>query len=160
MEMRGARGYAAQMNVQFRSLDVAADWPVVSQHLDTVPMDNTTGIVAWDANTGDYLAIMVTDSWTPNSVDAHIVILNPFVLRHDFLEVCFSYVFGHSGRKKMFGQVRSDNPAALSFDKRLGFTEVARLTDVYADGVDNIILELHRDDCRYWQEEHRSVSNG
>ena len=64
------------------------------------------------------------------------------------LWITFDYPFNQLGVKKLIGQVPSSNLKALEFDKKLGFKEEARISDVFPDG-DLIVLSMRREDCRW-----------
>lgn len=67
----------------------------------------------------------------------------------DFLWMVFHYAFVQQGVRKLLGFVSSSNLRALSIDRRLGFREVARVTDVLPDGSDLIILAMTKNQCRW-----------
>jgi ribosomal protein S18 acetylase RimI-like enzyme len=70
------------------------------------------------------------------------------------LRVCFDYVFRQCDRVAVYGQVASNNMPALRLDTHLGFKEVHRIKDAVADGVDLVILEMRRENCR-WLKDRR-----
>jgi hypothetical protein len=49
----------------------------------------------------------------------------------------------------MFGLVPDNNARAVALDKRIGFTEVARVPHAVSEDVGYIIMVLHKDDCRW-----------
>lgn len=72
----------------------------------------------------------------------------------EMLRVCFDYAFNKGKRVAVYGHVASNNERALQLDKHLGFTEVHRIKDAVDDGVDLIILEMRRENCR-WLKDRR-----
>lgn len=110
-------------------------------------MENTRGITAVD-DRNQIAAVCVMDSWSPNSCQMHIWIKNPMVLRRGFREEVFGFVFGN-GRNKIICVMPSNNEKVVKFNKKLGFTEVARIEDGFEVGVDYIVTELKKEDCRY-----------
>lgn len=74
------------------------------------------------------------------------------------LRVCFDYAFNHCNCVAVYGQVAANNEKALRLDKHLGFREVFRLQDAVSDGVDLVILEMRRDQCRWLRD--RRLKNG
>jgi RimJ/RimL family protein N-acetyltransferase len=80
------------------------------------------------------------------SIKAHVAGVHPNWLTRDFLWVLFDYPFNQLKANKIIGVVRSSNLKALEFDKRLCFTEEARIRDVFPDG-DAIVLGMYRDNC-------------
>ena len=112
-------------------------------------VEDTRGITA--EHEDEVQAVCILDSWSPNSCMIHIWIANPFVLRHGFAEEVFKYVFD-SGRELIIGNTPSNNPMALKFIKNIGFKEVFRLKDGFDKGVDYVITEMRKSDCRYLKE--------
>lgn len=114
--------------------------------------EDTRGIVA--LKDGKPVAVCVLDSWSASSCQIHIWIGDPFVLKHGFAEEVFSFVFD-SGRVKIIGVTPSDNEQALRFIKHIGFQEIYRVKDGYEVGVDYVVTEIHKDDCRYYGKQKR-----
>lgn len=112
-----------------------------------IMMADTKGITAFDEK-GLPVAVCVFDSWSYNSCQIHIWIENAFVLRSGFAEEVFNFVFD-SGRTMIIGVTPADNDKALKFIKHMGFEEVYRIKDGYKIGVDYVITEIHKENCRY-----------
>jgi hypothetical protein len=119
----------------------------IPENCRPTPMADTRGIVARDDH-GDIAAICTIDTWSPNSCQMHIWIKNPMVLRRGFVEEVFGFVFG-SGRNKVICVMPSNNYAVIKFNRKIGFTELFRIKDGYDVGIDYVITELKREDCRY-----------
>ena len=130
------------MRPVFRPLNVQLDWPWIQENMPIHLVDDTSGVTALDLDTSEILGICIMDNWTPNSVQAHLIMPNPMLLRHGFLTLCYDLVFDDMGCKYVYGQVPSDNAKALKLNKRMGFTVKTRLKDAFADDVDYIIMEL------------------
>jgi hypothetical protein len=112
-------------------------------------MGDTKGIVARDEN-GKAAAICTIDSWSPNSCQMHLWIDNPMVLRRGFREEVFGFVFGkESGRQKVICVMAANNVKVVSFNKKMGFTELLRIKDGFDVGIDYVVTELNKQDCRY-----------
>ena len=139
------------MNVGFRDLIPNLDLPKICAHMPISPTLDTRGIVAYNSDDSDYLAMFIAQDWTPTSVQVHQVILKPMVLRHRWFEEIASYIFTNAGRLKMYGLVPSNNKRAISVNLKVGFTEVARLEEACDVGVDYVLMELRREDCPYWK---------
>lgn len=136
------------MNPAFRALNIPLDWPWIESVLPLHRVDDTSGIVAVDLDTAANVGACIMDNWSANSVQAHIIVTNPLLLRHGFLELITGLVYEDMGCKYIYGQVPSNNTKALKLNTHMGFKEVARLKEAYADGVDYVIMEMHRDDCK------------
>lgn len=151
------------MNVAFRALDTNGDWPFVLQHIQMVRSENTSGVVAVNADTQEILGAMICEGWTPTSAQCHFIIAHRAALRHGFHWECARYVFTTGNRLKMVGIVPSSNIKALRLNKKFGFTPVGVIEDAFDVGEHAVVLEMHRDDCNYWAGfpvEHRRVANG
>ena len=109
-------------------------------------------MVAVDKDLG-YMGAFIMDTWTENSVSCTFVVENPIVLKHGLLKAACSYVFEERGKKKAFVQVASNNLKSLKFVKHIGFIEQYRLKDAFKDGVDCVILELVKANCKYLLDE-------
>lgn len=137
------------MNVHFRSL-VPSDMLTVRQHMQYEPMESTRGLVAYDMDTAETLALFMMDSWTKTSAQVHQVILKTMVLRHGWFEEIARYMFALAGRKKVYATVPANKPKIVSLNEKIGFEQVARLSDAWDEGVDCLILEMTRENCKYW----------
>jgi hypothetical protein len=125
------------------------DWGWVNVHLPILRVEDTCGLVMIDLDKHATVAAMVMDNVMPNSVQAHFVVTDNMALRHSFLEECFDLVFNEMGKKFMYGLVPGDNEKALAFNKHIGFTELARMPEAYADGIDYVIMELRKENCKH-----------
>lgn len=108
---------------------------------------------ALEAVDGDRILAMVGyDGWTENSCAMHMALDEPIAIRR-LLKPAFGLVFDRPpkglGKGVVFGSVLSTNEKAMRMDLRLGFRQIARLRDAWAKGVDVILLEMRREDCRW-----------
>ena len=138
------------MDIYFRAFHGPSDWGWVQQHLPLKRIEDTGGIVAIDREKNETVAACVLDTWTENSVQAHLIMTTPMVVRHGFFEEVTDYVFNVAGRGLMIGLVPENNEAALSVDAKIGFRECARVPDAVSEGVGIVILTMTPDDCRYY----------
>lgn len=90
-------------------------------------------------------------SWTPNSVSMHVAVEHPIAVR-TLAPAAFEYAFLQAGKKLVVGVTPGDNAKALAFNKHIGFREVYRLKDGWSDGVDMVIQEMHRHECKWLKE--------
>ena len=141
------------MKPYFREMHGPSDWGWINEQVGILQSEDTTGITAIDLDTNRTVGACVMDNWTANSVQAHFMVASPTVLRHGFLEECFDFMFNEKGVKYVYGMVPSDNEKALKLNKHMGFTERLRLPEAFADGVDYVVMECTRDNCKYLPEE-------
>lgn len=112
-------------------------------------MDHTKGIIARDGER-KILAGCILNNWTSNSVQAHIWIRNPMVIRAGFFQEITGYVFNVCEREVIVGVVPAENHKALRLDKKIGFREMYRIRDGHRKGEDTVILEARREDLARW----------
>jgi len=134
------------------------DWSLIPDEARPRQCADTRGLVAF-SDKGKLLAAAVLDSWTGNSCMLHIFIGNPFVLKHGFQEELFDYVFNTCGCGIILGTTPADNAKALKLNKHIGFTEIFRIPDGYAVGVDFVVTMLRKEDCK-WIKQFKGVVNG
>lgn len=127
---------------------VPNDIAYMPENARPIVMEDTKGIIAVD-DEGIPQAICVLDSWSFNSCQIHIWIENAFVLKHGFAEQVFKYVFDTCNRNLIIGVTPADNDKALKFIQHIGFEEIHRIRDGYKEGVDYVVTEIRRENCRY-----------
>ena len=137
------------MIIQFRAFDGPSDWAWVNDQVGILQVEDTSGIMAIDAATKQTVGACILDNWTSNSVQAHFMVASSMVLRHGFLEECFDYIFNHSDKKFIYGFIPGDNEKALKLNRHTGFTELLRLPEAFKDGVDYVVMEMKRENCKY-----------
>lgn len=102
--------------------------------------------------------------WTPGAVCVHIALDNPMVLRHllrPAAGIAFDSPTGSPagyGKSVAVGTILSTNKRSLRLARRLGFREVWRGRDWWAQGVDMVWLEMRRENCRFIDQDRRAVA--
>lgn len=139
------------MNITYSAF-LSSDWPWIQSHVGIIKCSDTSGVVAIDDDTGELVAACVLDNFTENSVQAHLILANPMVIRHQFFETAFDCIFNVCGKKAVYAVVPADNVKALKLNKHLGFEIKAVMADAWADGVDCILIEMRRENCRFLSE--------
>ena len=105
---------------------------------------------------GKLLGGMVYTAYAKASIGVHVCGLEPNWINTDLLWVGFHYPFVRLGCKKMLSQVPASNSKAIEFNLKMGFSEEARIADVFPDG-DLIVFGMKRDDCRWLKIKPRSL---
>jgi hypothetical protein len=141
--------------MKFVPLCVEKHWSWVATHAKCKQCIDTRGIVCED-DSGGILAAAILDSWSYNSCQLHIAILNPFVIRRGFLNELCRFVFVVSERGVMIGITPADNEKALKFNTHAGMQEVGRIRDGFKPGVDYVITEMRRESSPWLTEEERN----
>ena len=147
------------MNVGFRFMDGTRDWGWINDRVRLLRVEDTTGIVAVNSDTGELIGAVVMDNWTPNAVQCHFTMKSMIAIRHGLLNKAFEHVFSTKGKKIMYGLIPSNNEKSLKLALHLGFTEKTRLHDTFGEGLDYVILELKRENCPYWIEPKAALEN-
>jgi hypothetical protein len=100
-----------------------------------------------------------------NSMTVHMAGDHPRWCSRDLLWMVFDYPFNQLGVGKLLAPVSSALPVALDLDTRAGWEVEATIRDVYAPGVDMIVLGMTRARCRWlalrpsgWQPGKRSAA--
>ena len=139
------------MNVAFRPF-AYADGLTVKQSMPFNFSQDVRGIVAYDKDTFDTLAVLVAQDWTHTTVQVHQVILKTMVIRHGWFQEISEWLFTAANRIKLLAPVVDDNVKALGVNEKLGFKEILRIEDGFALGKDLILMELKPEDvpARYW----------
>lgn len=140
------------MKVHYRAFHGPTDWGWVQSHLPLKRVEDTNGIMAIDLDKNETVAGAIFDTWTTTAVQAHLIVQNPMVLRHGFLEECCDFVFNVAGRDMMIGLVPSDKEAALKLNPKIGFTELVRIPQAVEDDVDMVVMIMRREDCNFLPE--------
>jgi hypothetical protein len=97
----------------------------------------------------DEIAVAVGyNSFIGRTCCMHTVVQRPDLLNRRMVIAAFSYPFNVCGCEAVLALVDSTNEAALSFDTRLGFKEIARVPNGGGDA-DLIVLQMLRADCRW-----------
>ena len=97
---------------------------------------------------GRIVGMVGYDGWTHTACSMHVAIETPAAVRA-LLRPAFDYAFNHKQRKVVLGITPGDNAAALRFNRHLGFSQVHRVKDGWAEGIDLVVQEMRRDACRW-----------
>jgi RimJ/RimL family protein N-acetyltransferase len=120
-------------------------WLADRAHL--VPDNSFRAIKAVDRN-GCIVAMVGYDGWMDNACCIHVAIEKPSALRH-VLGPGFRVPFVELGLGVLIAKVLSTNEASLRLVNHLGFREVFRGRDWVRHGIDLVIHEMRRDECRW-----------
>lgn len=127
------------------------DWEAACRIMPMTQKEDARGVASVDPETGELWGLVVCEDWTVTSVCVHIVLAKPIrAIRDKLFENVADFVYNQAGRVKMIGMVPGDNDAALSMNGKIGFRELFRIEEGYDWGIDYVIMECLREDCRYW----------
>lgn len=88
------------------------------------------------------------NGWTESGVSMHVAIETPGALKA-IIRPAFEYPFIEGGKQYVMGITPGDNAKALKFNKHVGFRETYRVKDGWSKGVDLVLQEMRREDCRW-----------
>lgn len=97
---------------------------------------------------GQMLGGVIFSEFTGASVCIHVHGYTGNWISKDMLWVTFHYPFEQLGVNMLLGKIDSSNTHALTFNRKLGFKEVARVPGVYPTGA-LVIMSMCRPDCRW-----------
>lgn len=135
-------------------------WQYFHSKLGLHPSDDFRGVchmrdgveVGERANMDDVAVAVAYNGFVGRTCFMHTVIERPECVTRKVVREAFEYPFVVCGCEAVVALVDSLNEAALSFDKRLGFTEVARIKNAGPEA-DLVILRMYRSECR-WLRPH------
>ena len=122
---------------------------VAMQMNGTYGRDNSTAI-GLETDNG-IIAGVIYENWNGKSLVVHLAIKGR--VTRSFLGAIFRYGFVTCGIEKAIAPISSGNQKIISFVKKVGFIEEARITDAAPDG-DIILYTLKKADCRYLGERY------
>jgi len=130
--------------IKFKPLTEQKEWDWIVKRAKPTQVQDSQGLVAYKDNSGDILGVVIMDNWTKSSCQVHIAIDNPFCIKAGLLVEAAYHIHVVCNRKYVFGLVPANNKKAYAFNLKIGFKEVARIPDAYAEGVDYIIVRMSK----------------
>ncbi|NBD11831.1 hypothetical protein [Corallococcus silvisoli] len=101
---------------------------------------------------GSIRGMVAYDNWTESAVSAHMAVESASVWR-TLLRPAFEYPFVQAGKQLLLGFIIASNKQSMAFVQRVGFREAHRIQDGWAAGVDLVIWQMRRQDCRWLGKE-------
>jgi RimJ/RimL family protein N-acetyltransferase len=145
------------MNIELRQFIGEYDWGWCQAQVGTKRCEDTGGIMAIDSTTDTTVGACLFDNWTNNSVQCHFMITTPMVLKHGFLEACFDFMFNVGNVSRVYGLVPGNNTKAIKFNEHMGFTIKATMEEAYDVGIDYLLMEMKRENCRFIADTQRAA---
>jgi len=137
------------VKVGFRNFNGVTDWGWVLDAMPLLRVEDTSGLISYNKDTGEIIAAVILDNWTPKTVQAHIIIKNRAAIKYGFFEYVAQHVFVKHGKEKLIGLVPTNRPLALRLNAKLGYKTLCTIDDVFNEGVGLTIMELTKEDCIY-----------
>jgi len=89
-------------------------------------------------------------------VQMHIAVFSPIGFRdYTFINEVFTFAFITADRLTAILVIGADNVKAINLANRLGFKELAHISDGHAPGVDSVLYEMRKADCK-WLKRNRN----
>jgi hypothetical protein len=124
--------------------------------MEYVPSGRAKGVVILEEESLG--AGVLYDYWTYNAVQVHVyapalrVLFAPHVLRE-----IFEYPFLTCNLNLVMAVTPGDQKGSLAVSSWLGFKETYRIRDGWKVGVDMVMKELRREDCRFLTQDVKSA---
>lgn len=100
-------------------------------------------------------AMVLYDGWTPNAVQLHVYSTGPrFLLDPVYIKEIFTYPFVQCGKSLAYVVTPANAEASLKVSRALGFREVFRQKDGWDVGIDMIVKEMRKEDCKWIRSTH------
>jgi hypothetical protein len=131
------------------------EWEWIHARAECVRCADTKGIVAY--KNGDIVGMVAFDTWAHNSVHIHIAFEDLFIFKHGWGEVVFNYAFNTCDKGVIIGVTPACNKKALRFNKHIGFEEIFRVKDGFEVGIDFVITEYRKENCKYIRKEDGQI---
>jgi hypothetical protein len=102
----------------------------------------------------DHVAVAVAyNAFIGRTCCMHTVIQRPDLVSPRVVRDTFAFPFEVCNCEAVLALVDSTNDAALSFDSKLGFREIARIPNGGTDG-DLVVMQMTRAECRWLRKPH------
>lgn len=143
-----------------RSNDAALVWEFMHEKLALHRSQDFRGVLyipdeyRYQRGCFDHVAVAVGyNAFIGRTCCMHTVIQRPDLVAPSMVREAFEYPFVVCGCEAVLGLVDSANEPAMQLDRRLGFTELARIEHGGIDG-DLVVLQMRRADCRWLRKPH------
>jgi RimJ/RimL family protein N-acetyltransferase len=97
---------------------------------------------------GEIVCGVLFENYNGRSVQIHVAVKPGSRMTKEWLRTLFRYAFCELKVNKIIGVVDSTNPAALNFDRHIGFKDEAVIEGAGRYG-DLILLSMTKNNCKY-----------
>lgn len=109
----------------------------------------------WDNDAEEIIGVVGYDGWSKSMVEMHSAgTPGSNWLTRELLNKAFTFPFEGHDLNVIISRVSTGNPAAIKFNKGLGFKEQCRIKDGADDG-DLIIFAMYKAECRWLDMKYR-----
>jgi hypothetical protein len=131
------------------------EWDWIAARAECVQSADSKGIVAY--RNKKLVGAVTFDHWSHNSVHIHIAVDDMIIFKHDFREAVFDYAFNQCDKGVILGITPACNERAIRFIKHIGFVEIFRFKDGFEQGIDFVITEYRKENCKYIRNEDGQI---
>lgn len=133
--------------ITFHPMQFKEEWDWLVKRAEVCRTETTKGICAYDGD--DLVGMVAIDNWTHNSCRMHIAVDNMLIFKHGFPETVFDYVFNECDKGLIIGITPGHLDNVLRFNRHVGFIEKYRIKDGFEEGIDSVVQEKRKEDCKY-----------
>lgn len=131
--------------------------PWIAQQARLAVTPQLRAIEAVDERNGRILGMVAYDGWLPNACAMHVAISEPIAVRR-LLRPAFGIPFLECKLGIVLAWVLGTNERSLHLVRHLGFKETHRIRDGWEKGVDLVLFEMRRENCKWIPQEARRVA--
>lgn len=139
----------------FHGMESEEEWNWLHARAECVRCADTVGLCCY--RDGQLVGAVALDTWSHNSCVIHIAFEDFMSFRHGWPEAVFGYVFNQCDKGVIVGSTPACNEKALRFNKHIGFVELFRIKDGFEEGIDTVIQEYRKENCKYIRNEDGQV---
>jgi len=138
-------------------MEYQEEWDWLVERADVVRTEETRGIVAYKGS--KLVGAVAMDNWAHNSCRMHIAVDDMFIFKHGFPEAVYNYIFNTCDKGVIIGITPAHLDKVLRFNRHVGFVEVYRIPDGYEEGIDLVVQENRKENCRYLRETDGQINS-
>lgn len=128
------------------------DWELnhVASQMEYAPTNGVRSVAIVENR--KLLAAVLYDHWCHNSVNVHVYSVSAKgLLNPEFVREMFHYPFNLCGRGLLLAITPGD-AASIPVARALGFRQTHRIKDGWKVGVDLVVQEMRKEECRWLQQ--------
>ena len=107
---------------------------------------------------GKIVCAVAFDHWSHNSVHIHTAFEDLLCFKHGWPEAVFGYIFNDCDKGVIMGVTPANNLKAVRFNKHIGFVELFRVKDGFEVGIDFVVTEYRKENCKYIRNDYGQES--
>ena len=123
------------------------EWAWIKERAQVTWTEKTKGLVCY--KDGEIVGMVIMDGWTHNSCRTHIAVDNMLIFKHGWFEEVSNYIYNECDKGVIIGVTPANLGNVLRFNRHVGFVETYRIPDGYEEGIDLVIQEKRKENCKY-----------